>query len=252
MVWVNMFGELWRASIEQTRDATTEEKLGVEVVAEDFSEMQERLKRGSHRAGYRDVTADTPVEEAVEIRGEDEVRREGEERGRPRPRVEAEGEQGVLDDEESDGPTPSIAPMEEGEGTEAEPEAEVVEPSIADEQESIREALDEAAQQSMEESTAANQVLDGVSPDYAAIRRNVRTRWERRPEEPYFAEYFFQNEEEDAEKEEEVKEPTQDYWVYDYHRGVLQRHHVHWRRALFNPSTAETSPIPLRAIKKTV
>ena len=260
VVWVNMFGELWRASIEQTRDATTEEKLGVEVVAEDFSEMQERLKRGSHRAGYRDVTADTPAEEAVEIRGEDEVRREGEERGRPRPRVEAEGEQGFLDDEESDGPTPSIAPMEEGEGTEAvrrmsrhstaEPEAEVVEPSIADEQESIREALDEAAQQSMEESTAANQVLDGVSPDYAAIRRNVRTRWERRPEEPYFAEYFFQNEEEDAEREEEVKEPTQDYWVYDYHRGVLQRHHVHWRRALFNPSTAETSPIPLRAIKK--
>ena len=45
VVWINMFGELWRASIEQTREATTLEKLGVEVVAEDFSEMQERLRR---------------------------------------------------------------------------------------------------------------------------------------------------------------------------------------------------------------
>lgn len=52
VVWVNMFGELWRASVEQTRDATTEEKLGVEVVAENFGEMQERLRRGSHQQRF--------------------------------------------------------------------------------------------------------------------------------------------------------------------------------------------------------
>lgn len=34
VVWINMFGELWRASIEQAREATTVEKLGVEMVAE--------------------------------------------------------------------------------------------------------------------------------------------------------------------------------------------------------------------------
>lgn len=34
VVWINMFGELWRASIEQAREATTMEKLGVEMVAE--------------------------------------------------------------------------------------------------------------------------------------------------------------------------------------------------------------------------
>ena len=262
VVWVNMFGELWRASVEQTRDATTEERLGVEVVAEDFSEMQERLKRGSHRAGYRDVTADVPedVEEirSAEAREEDEVRQEGEERGRPRPRVESGGD-GLDVDEDSDRPTPSTPRGEEdgqqrrlSQHTLAEPEAEIVEPSIVDEQQSIERVAEEIAHQSMEEAAAANQILDGVTPDYGAIRRSTGARWERRQEAPYFAEYFFQDEEEGAvsEDKEETKEPTQDYWVYDYHRGILQRHHVHWRRALFNPAAAEASPIPLRAIKK--
>ena len=40
IVWINMFGELWKAASEQVREATTVERLGVEVVAEDFSEMQ--------------------------------------------------------------------------------------------------------------------------------------------------------------------------------------------------------------------
>ena len=77
VVWINMFGELWRASVEQTREATTMEKLGVEMVAEGFQEMQERLKRSSHRAGYRDVTRDME---------EFDVEEEGEQRGQPRVR----------------------------------------------------------------------------------------------------------------------------------------------------------------------
>ena len=96
VVWINMFGELWRAAVEQTREATTVERLGVEVVAEDFSDMQERLKRSSHRAGLRDVTAD-----AEELKEEDEVNREGEECGRPRVRFEEDIE---------DAYEPSIAP----------------------------------------------------------------------------------------------------------------------------------------------
>ena len=83
VVWINMFGELWKAAVEQVREATTVEKLGVEVVAEDFSEMQERLKRSSRRAGFRDVTAD-----AEELQEEDAVEKEGEEQGRPRVRFE--------------------------------------------------------------------------------------------------------------------------------------------------------------------
>ena len=96
VVWINMFGELWRASIEQTREATTLEKLGVEVVAEDFSEMQERLRRGSHRAGYRDITTeekpddDDDDDDAEPVNGVDEVRKEGESRGRPRARIAEE------------------------------------------------------------------------------------------------------------------------------------------------------------------
>ena len=128
----------------------------------------------------------------------------------------------------------------------------MIEPSVADEQQSMEQVAEEMAHQSMEESTAANQVLDGVRADYDAIRRNTSARWERRHETPYFTEYFFQVEGENAEDEDrkEVGEPKQDYWVYDCHRGVLQRHHVHWRRALFNPAAAEGNPIPLRAIKK--
>ena len=96
VVWVNMMGELWRAAVEQVRGATSEEKLGVEVISEDFSEMQRRLKRNSHRAGYRDIT--TQEWPQVEEEEEDEVAVEGDARGRPRVRFSpAEGEQ--MEDE---------------------------------------------------------------------------------------------------------------------------------------------------------
>ena len=53
VVWVNMFGELWRAAVEQVRLATTEERLGIEVVSEEFEEMQERLKRSFPQSGIQ-------------------------------------------------------------------------------------------------------------------------------------------------------------------------------------------------------
>lgn len=62
VIWINMLGELWRAAAEQVRLATSCEKLGSEVIAEQAEEMQERLKRGSHRAGYKDITGEEKPE----------------------------------------------------------------------------------------------------------------------------------------------------------------------------------------------
>ena len=266
VVWINMFGELWRASIEQTREATTMEKLGVEVVAEDFSEMQERLRRGSHRAGYRDVTGDqqpTPedggVEGEVKERREDEVQQEGEERGRPRARFAVEEQVGHEYDPISEEEEPPGG--EDGSDYEhrrrlsvqtvGEPEAEMTEPNLQDMVDEERTLEDEAVTEAQEEqvrSVASQQTLDGVKPKYEAIRHQVQRRWERRHEAPYFAEYFLVGE--DEEEEHGERTPKNDYWVYDAHRGKLQRHHVQWRKTLFNPSAAEGSPIPLRALKK--
>lgn len=262
VVWINMFGELWRASVEQTREATTVEKLGVEVVAEDFSEMQERLRRGSHRAGYRDVTGEARPEEEnaeeIEDRGRDEVQREGEDRGRPRVRIQ-EGSERAR--------SPSIpSPTSEEEfeipedrnstATVVEPEAELIEPNmqdVVDEQRQIDQRAGDVASEvigsDMVGSVADNQALDGVAPNYDAIRHQVQRKWQRRHDAPYFSEYFLMDEAEEEQKTGE-KEPKNDYWVYDVHLGKLQRHHVQWRKTLFNPSAAEGSPIPLRAVMK--
>eukprot|EP00435_Cladocopium_sp_Y103_P043622 s1741_g12.t1 len=279
IVWINMFGELWKAATEQVREATTVEKLGVEVVAEDFSEMQERLKRSSRHAGFRDVTAD-----AEELQEENEVDQEGEERGRPRVRFEDE----IADE----GYSPSFAPEAEGgevfdhsdvavdeefrelfrpDPDEADPErrvvprlderrasqntvlepdeeAGVIEPTVADEQSAFDEQAQETAIEGMANSVAANANLDGVPMTYGRARESARSAMHRwRATAPYVAEVFFLGDDEEAES---VEEPTHDYWVYDSHKQVLQRHHVHWRKALFNPMTADHSPIPLRALKK--
>ena len=46
------------------------------------------------------------------------------------------------------------------------------------------------------------------------------------------------------------KDPDRDYWVFDPCENVLQRHHVVWRKNLFNPAQAEESPVPLRSLKR--
>ena len=257
VVWINMFGELWRASVEQTREATTEERLGVEVIAEDFSEMQERLRRGSHRAGYRDVSKEVPNETAeAPEEVEDEVQQEGEERGRPRARL-GSGVGGDTDDED----TPTLGPQDAdvGEGrdeveegaerrvshsTVAEPESEVIEHNVASEANVLDEDAERVAMEDSEASAVQNDVLDGIRPSYEALRARTHARWLRRHETPYFAEFFFQGDEE-GDGREEVEEPKQDYWVFDPIENLLQRHHVHWRRALFNPAGVEGSPVPL-------
>ena len=113
MVWINMLGELWRAAAEQVRLATSCEKLGSELIAEQAQEMQERLKRGSHRAGYKDITG----EEWPEMSKEDEVEREGRERGMPRVRFDEQveddglGEQAVGEDYDPTTPEEEVVPV---------------------------------------------------------------------------------------------------------------------------------------------
>ncbi len=248
VVWINMLGELWRAAVEQVRMASSTEKLGSELIAEHCEEMQERLKRSAHRSGYRDISKEEwpEFEDSDEKAVEGEVEQEGEERGRPRVRFEEVGE-GEVGDEY----VPTTPEREESLSVQTlvEPEEEtpVMEENILDE--AVSE-LDEQRMRDMAQVVEANDRKDGVKRNYEAIRGQVSQHWRRRLEAPYFTEmeFFLGNTEETAEVE--AKDPDRDYWVFDPCRNVLQRHHVVWRKALFNPAQAEESPIPMRGLKK--
>lgn len=271
VVWINMLGELWRAATEQVRHATSDERLGVEIISEECEEMQERLKRSSHRAGYRDITSEPwpEVAEAIEDQA-DEVQAEGEVRGRPRPRLEdgdspeAEDGEGAeaqhrLNEEEAASEGTAV-PRQGSHQTVLEPEGEVPAASTpavggdivaAPEFPSEMPVLTDEMARQMVESEAAVRRLDGLPEEsFDAIRDKVLPRWRRNLQQPYFCEFevFFQGEEGSEEKEEE--RPKKDYWVFDVHREVVQRHHVAWRKQLFNPAHASGCPVPLRALKK--
>ena len=271
VVWINMLGELWRAAAEQVRHATSDERLGVEIISEECEEMQERLKRSSHRAGYRDITSEPwpEVAEAIEDQA-DEVQAEGEVRGRPRPRLEdgdspeAEDGEGAeaqhrLNEEEAASEGTAV-PRQGSHQTVLEPEGEVPAASTpavggdivaAPEFPSEMPVLTDEMARQMVESEAAVRRLDGLPEEsFDAIRDKVLPRWRRNLQQPYFCEFevFFQGEEGSEEKEEE--RPKKDCWVFDVHREVVQRHHVAWRKQLFNPAHASGCPVPLRALKK--
>ena len=56
------------------RHATSNEPLGVEIILEQCEEMQERLKKNSRRAGYRNIiTEPWPEAEGAIEDGADEV-----------------------------------------------------------------------------------------------------------------------------------------------------------------------------------
>ena len=262
VIWVNMMGELWKAAAEQVRKASTSEKMGIEIVNESVPEMQERLKRGSHQAGYRDITKEEVPEVEEEERGEgeeDEVVREGRERGMPRPRVEETQGQAEEQEEESseteDGTTEeegsAVQPQNTGQ-TEPEREAGVSgTPTVGPIGPPRDSPEEQTVVQHMVQGVAENQRLDGVPATDAGGYDAMRGRWRQRTQRPYFAEFsvFFEDEG-DSEIEEEEEKLKKDYWVFDQHKKVLQRHHVTWRRAKFNPSQASGSPIPLRALRE--
>lgn len=273
VIWVNMLGELWRVAAEQMRLATTEEKLGAEIISEECEEMQERLKRNSHRAGYRDITGQPrppEVEQPAEASGEQArpmpaleqpspVSAEGLLRGQPRQRIQINIDDAPV---QRRGVENAQLLRRTSIATEAEPEGEIgsvaesagpqyeenEEPGGPATEDSFEDQLDQAVEESAVNAAAHNQRLDGVpTRDYAALRRSVRGQWGRNTADPYFAEFFFL---EEHGKEEREERPQRDYWVFDQHREVLQRHHVAWRKALFNPLQAEGSPVPLRALGK--
>ena len=271
IVWVNMFGELWRAAVEQVRLATSTEKLGLEVISEQCQEMQERLKRSSHRAGYRDITREElpemAEEDAEEQRPEDEVRREGEERGLPRPRIRFEEveeesprrQQTRGDIEEEDEDEEPLRMRRDGDEQRRASVHSVVEPEVEEGPEASAAAPEAGPalpplfdEDAMVDSVVENERMDGVPRDYGAVRRRVVGRWRQNVETPYFAEFsvFFEGNGNEEEEEQDEEEPKKDYWVFDTHREVLQRHHVVWRKHFFNPTKAEGSPIPLRAVRK--
>ena len=89
-----------------------------------------------------------------------------------------------------------------------EPESELTEPNmqdLIDEQRELEERASTMAEEDEVRSVAVNQSLDGVPPDYNAIRGQVQRRWERRHDAPYFAEFFLVG---DSEETEEEKVPT--------------------------------------------
>ena len=251
VVWINMMGELWRTAQEQVRDATQEERLGAEVVAESFQEMQERLKRNPHRPGYRDVTRDAAeeehweaearaqaglpeeVDEELEVAdaGKDSVHHEGQERGQPRRRLEEDVQPELP-------PVPEDMEDEEN----AQSEESKSQPEPESEEAGNRARLEK-------EALEMNDVMDGIpSGGSSGPHRSERgARWRTHLAAPYFNEVFFGLEEE---IQSESIEPGEDYWVYDPLRGVLQRHHVRERKARFKPTDVKQCPIPLRSILK--
>ena len=221
--------------------------------------MQERLKRSSHRAGYRDVTNEPfPELEGEQPERRDEVEEEGEDRGRPRPRLEDAGVGPALVDgeteleEQTERTGEEIATERERAGrhgsrqTVAEPDGEAPgesTPAAAASsaatpfQPPPTELTEEMAQQ-MVRSAAEMRRLDGLPEmSFDALRDQVKdVQWRRSFARPYFCEFevFFQGEEAQEEQEEE---PTKDYWVFDSHRNVVQRHHVEMEEGFVQPGT---------------
>ena len=251
VVWINMFGELWRASIEQAREATTMEKLGVEMVAEGFQEMQERLKRSSHKAGYRDVTQDT---EELEDMPADE---EGQRRGQPecvllyktmsqlivarclRKTFQLCQKRSLRSQRMRSCKHGTINDVLLGRLFQSQmPKVQCVSPTWRMSSQFLTIHAEEETMQSMASSVQENENLDGVPESYEAAK----------PHHTLQSSFLQTGEAEDVE-ELTADDPTKDYWVYDDCRGILQRHHVHWRKALFSPAQTEGCPIPLRAIR---
>ncbi|CAE7227250.1 RE1 [Symbiodinium sp. CCMP2592] len=55
-LWISMRGELWKASAEQCRPATSEEQLAKEVVAGELEALREEFVRGQLKRPYKDIS----------------------------------------------------------------------------------------------------------------------------------------------------------------------------------------------------
>ena len=243
-------GSIRRTSQEQTRLATYEERLGAEVVAESFEEMQERLTRDPHRPGYRDVTGEAVVDEAgeeEEVEGgeadDDPVKVEGYRRGAPRARRDdgaGDGERAGVPQEEME-----IEQEEVGSrgGSEERLSSSLPEPEVEDNM--SRQRTEQSVNAVRENMNLNNLPIQNFKP----VRRAVDHQWRRNADQPYFNEVFLGTFPEVEEVTQEHK--GEDYWIFDPIKEVIQRHHVKERNARFKPVEVRTCPISLRAISKT-
>ena len=103
-LWISMMGQLWKVAREQCRMATSEERLGTELVMSECQELVEEYKKNSKRAGYKDITGEPwpdGDEDDEDHGGDDPPGDDSWRRGTKRP---FEGE-----DDKSEGYEPSIA-----------------------------------------------------------------------------------------------------------------------------------------------
>ena len=71
--WISMHGELWKVATENLRHATSEEKVGAELVEPMLGDMAEAISRRRRQRAYRDLTGDPvmPAEEEEDADMED-------------------------------------------------------------------------------------------------------------------------------------------------------------------------------------
>ena len=62
-LWISMKGELWKASFEQCRHATSEEQIAKEMLAGELEALREELGRTSTKRTFRDMTGEGPPDE---------------------------------------------------------------------------------------------------------------------------------------------------------------------------------------------
>ncbi|CAE7437016.1 RE1 [Symbiodinium sp. CCMP2592] len=247
-LWISMKGELWKASFEQCRHATSEEQIAKEMLAGELEALREELSRTSTKRTYRDMTGMGVPEDDLDDDG-GEARGgalgpvlEEDERPAQRPRVEEAVNVPIPedDDEELDyspsevnddpvGEAPQL-PQSERQRTESEPEPLPT------------PRLSEATARTV----MRNEVLDGNfpgSPSYEAVRKVQKLKPRN---EPYFERGC---DEKGAHQwyclEDGQWKPEQDEWEFVSPDVVIRRHNVP-RSSMCNPGKIRKALLPRR------
>ena len=279
-LWISMMGELWKAAKEQCRQATSEEKRGVEAVMHECKELVEVYKRGNSRAGYKDIT----LEEWPELEDEEseERRQPPERRCRFDQEVQEIGYDPTTEEEIFDEPEP-VAPRRmsieepEAEGaarsrastprssnpgvatrsTTSEPTlstpTNAVQPDGGDPAGGLQASPvglgsvePESWNEQVRQSEEASNRLDGVpSRPWRSQRRDI-------PINPYLGILDEDFEEEEAREEAWSKTSflvqtiavgkKKDYWMVDWDNRAITRVHQRKRKARFSPECLDGLP----------
>lgn len=268
-VWVTMLGELWKVAREQCRQATTDEKHGIEAVLGECKELIEEYKRNPHRAGYKDISSQPwpPLEDEERVetprspsvkRGYDEVQSDVEVVsegyspsvadqvvGPPsshgdEPEVEmVPSNATAVEQEQHHMPAPSITPA---------PTGEIPIPAGTTQQDTNphMDGVDPRFTEMVRQSQQRSNRLDGLPPPGEPLRRQLKVKGTNEGWNPYWCQNAIIPEEDEEEAEEESQKMffqahdkegrrrNEDFWQWDQENGILQRRHVKKRRARFD------------------